>query len=116
MNIKRLRRSALTFEQAIFNRREWGHIFESAVGAYIVSQAFVKRFEVFYWRERNDEVDFILRKKDSVVAIEVKSNTAKSTLGLNKFKELFKPKTAFVVGDGGISAEEFLSMDLNKLF
>ena len=106
----------LTYEQAMLDRKEWGHIFESAVGAYIVSQAFAKRFEVFYWRERNDEVDYILRKKGVVVAIEVKSNAEKHTLGLNKFKELFNPKVAFVVGDGGISAEEFLSMDLNRLF
>ena len=106
----------LTYEQAMLDRKEWGHIFESAVGAYIVSQAFAKRFEVFYWRERNDEVDYILRKKGVVVAIEVKSNAEKYTLGLNKFKELFNPKVAFVVGDGGISAEEFLSMDLNRLF
>lgn len=106
----------LTFDQAILDRKEWGRIFESAIGTYIVSQAFVKRFEVYYWRERNDEVDFILRKKSAVVAIEVKSNAEKNTLGLSKFKEMFNPKTAFVVGDGGISAEEFLSMDLNKLF
>lgn len=106
----------LTFEQAILDRKEWGHIVESAVGAYLVSQAFTQRFEVFYWRERNDEVDFILRKKGMVVAIEVKSNAEKNTSGLNKFKEMFHPKSAFIVGDGGISFEEFLSMDLKRLF
>ena len=34
-------------------------------GDYLVSQAFVHRFDVFYWRERKEEVDFILRKKNS---------------------------------------------------
>lgn len=108
--------SPLTFEQAILDRKMWGHIFESAVGAYLVSQAFVHRFEVFYWRERNDEVDFILRKKGSLVAIEVKSNAEKRTEGLEKFRQMFSPKAAFVVGDGGISVEDFFSMDLSKLF
>lgn len=108
--------SPLTFEEAITNRQAWGHIFESAVGAYIVSQSFVHRFEVFYWRERNDEVDFILRKKGSVVAIEIKSNAEKQTKGLEVFKNLFSPQAAFIVGDGGISAEDFLTMDLRKLF
>ena len=61
--------SPLTFEQAILNRKAWGRIFESGIGAYLVSQAFVYRFEVYYWRERDDEVDFVLRKKGSVVAI-----------------------------------------------
>lgn len=108
--------SPLTFEEAITNRQAWGHIFESAVGAYIVSQSFVHRFEVFYWRERNDEVDFILRKKGFVVAIEIKSNAEKQTKGLETFKNLFSPQAAFIVGDGGISAEDFLTMDLRKLF
>lgn len=108
--------SPLTFEQAIINRGEWGHIFESAIGAYLVSQAFVHRFEVFYWRERNDEVDFILRKKGTVIAIEIKSNAEKRTEGLENFKKLFSPKAAFIVGDGGISADDFLSMDIKSLF
>ena len=105
-----------TFEQAIFNRGAWGHIFESGIGAYLISQAFVHHFEVFYWRDRNDEVDFILRKKGIVVAIEVKSNAEKNTEGLEKFKTSFNPKSAFIVGDGGISAEDFLSMNLRSLF
>lgn len=106
----------LTFEQAIENRREWGRIFESGIGAYLISQAFVHRFEVYYWRERNDEVDFIIRKKESIVAVEVKSNAEKRTEGLDTFRRLFNPHAAFIVGDGGISADDFLSMDIRKLF
>ena len=106
----------LAFEQAVLDRKVWGHIFESGIGAYLVSQAFIHRFEIFYWRERNDEVDFILRKKGSVVAIEVKSNAEKKTEGLEKFKQLFHPHTAFIVGDGGISAEDFLMLSVKELF
>ncbi|MCD8301927.1 MAG: AAA family ATPase [Prevotellaceae bacterium] len=108
--------SPLTFEQTIIDRKAWGHIFESGIGAYLVSQAFIHRFEIFYWRERNDEVDFILRKKGSIVAIEVKGNAEKRTEGLDKFRRKFNPTAAFIVGDGGIGAEEFLSMDITKLF
>lgn len=108
--------SPFTFEQSILDRKTWGRLFESGIGAYLVSLAFVHRFEVFYWRERSEEVDFILRKKGSVVAVEVKSNAEKRTEGLERFRELFEPQTSFIVGDGGISAEDFLSMDLRKLF
>ena len=108
--------SPLTFEQALLDRKAWGRIFESGIGAYLVSQAFIHRFEVFYWRERNDEVDFILRKKGAVVAIEVKSNAEKQTEGLDKFRQMFHPAAAFIVGDGGISANEFLTMDITQLF
>ena len=105
-----------TFEQSIMDRKLWGHIVESAIGSYLISQAFIHRFEVFYWREKNNEVDFILRKKGVLVAIEVKSNSEKHTTGLDKFNELFKPHKSFIVGDGGISIEDFLMMDLPKLF
>ena len=108
--------SPLTFAEVLVDRKSWGRIVESCIGAYLVSQSFVHRFEVFYWRERDDEVDFILRKKGSVIAIEVKSNAEKKTAGLEKFKQLFKHKKAFIVGDGGISIEDFLSMDIRKLF
>ena len=105
-----------SFEQAIMDRKGWGHIFESGIGAWIVSQTFVHRIEVFYWRERVNEVDFILRKKGSVIAIEVKSNAEKNTTGLDTFRMNFKPNSAFIVGAGGISAEDFLSMDIMSLF
>ena len=106
----------LSYDQAIMDRKAWGRIFESAIGAYLVNQAYVHRFEVCYWRERNDEVDFIIRKKNRVVAIEVKSNSESDTAGLQKFKNLFHPHKAFVVGSNGISAEDFLTMDITKLF
>ena len=108
--------SPLSFEQAIVERKAWGHILESGIGAYIVNEAFAKRFDVYYWRERDYEVDFVLRKKDSLVAIEIKGNAEKRTDGLEKFKQKFNPKAAFIVGDGGIKPEEFLTMDLRKLF
>ena len=105
-----------SFEQSLLDRKLWGRIFESGIGAYLVSQAFTHRFEVYYWRERNDEVDFILRKNNSLIAIEVKSNAEKKTSGLDKFRQQFSPKSAFIVGDGGISPEEFLSMNIKNLF
>ncbi len=108
--------SPLDFKHAVIDRKSWGHIFESGIGAYLVSRAFTCRFDVFYWRERDDEVDFILSKKGSIVAIEVKSNAEKRTNGLDKFRQLFSPRSSFIVGDGGISAEDFLSMDIRKLF
>lgn len=115
-NALKMAYSPLSFVQAILDRRFWGRTFESGIGAYLVSQAFVHRFEVFYWRDRNDEVDFILRKKDSIAAIEVKGNAEKRTEGLDKFRGLFKPASSFIVGDGGVNAEEFLTMDLTQLF
>ncbi len=106
----------LSYEEAVLDRKEWGHILESAVGSFIVSEGFKHKFEIFYWRERNDEVDFVLKKKTSLVAIEVKGNAESKTSGLEKFKDMFHPKSAFIVGEGGLGIEEFFEMDLNRLF
>lgn len=105
-----------TFEQAVMDRKGWERIYESCIGSYLVCQAFVHRFEVFYWRDKSDEVDFILRKKGVVIAIEVKSNAEKSTKGLETFRKMFNPRSTILVGDGGIGAEDFLSMNIKSLF
>ena len=106
----------MTLQQVVTDRKVWGHILESAVGAYIVNEAFKHRFEVTYWRDRNDEVDFVLRKNNSLVGIEVKGNAEKQTTGLEEFRKRFNPKRAFIVEPGGVDIEDFLRMDLNKLF
>lgn len=104
-----------TFENALTDRRLWGRIFESGIGSYLLNQSFKHRFDLLYWRDRNMEVDYILKKGNSVVAIEVKSNSEQRTAGLDTFRQKFSPKTAFIVGDGGIAPEEFMTMDINSL-
>lgn len=89
---------------------------ESAVGAYLVSQAQIADYKVYYWRGNNDEVDFVLTRRDRKIAIEVKSGRRTVNVGLPKFKTLYNPYHAITVGSGGLSFEEFLSMDLNLLF
>lgn len=105
-----------SFENALTDRHLWGRIFESGIGSYLLNQAFKHRFDVFYWRNRNMEVDYILKRGNSVVAIEVKSNSEQRTEGQEVFRHSFSPKAAFIVGDGGIPPEEFMTMDINSLF
>ena len=108
--------SDMDFDEAVQNPKEWGRYAESAVGAYIVSQAQICGFTPFYWRDNKDEVDYILIRRGKIVAIEVKSGRRTRNNGLPKFQQMYSPHKAFVVGSGGISFEEFLSMDLNILF
>lgn len=108
--------SELNYSEAVENPKEWGRMAESAVGAYLVSQAQIADYKVYYWRENNDEVDFVLTRRDRKIAIEVKSGRRTVNAGLPKFKTLYNPYHAISVGSGGLSFEEFLSMDLNLLF
>ena len=66
--------------------------------------------ELFYWRERSREVDFVLRAGRRVAAIEVKSGRAPDAFpGLAAFTASFKPRRSLIVGGDGIPLEEFLS-------
>ena len=106
----------LTYKEVVRDSKKWGQIYESAIGAFIVSEAFVNRFEVFYWRDGNDEVDFILKKNNKIIAVEAKSNSESHTTGIDRFRNLYNPDAIIIVGESGIKPEDFLSMDLKKLF
>jgi predicted AAA+ superfamily ATPase len=102
--------SAFSFDEARKERDFWGRLVESAAGAHLVNGARGTGIEVFYWRERSREVDFVLRSGRSIVAIEVKSGRAKESLaGMEALSKEVRLKRKLLVGGGGISMEEFLS-------
>ena len=105
-----------TFEQVRNDPEKWGHYVESAVGADLISQAYRLQFEVFYWRDGNNEVDFVLRKDGKVVALEVKSDHERHTKGLDVFCQKFRPNAALIVGSGGLPLETFLETPIADLF
>ena len=97
-----------SFEQAQKNRDHWGRLVESAVGAYLLNSAYTERFSLYYWREKNREVDFVIKYRDQLIAIEVKSGRNKGSLpGLASFSKQFDPKRIILVGGDGIALEEF---------
>lgn len=86
-----------------------GRRIESAVGAHLANGAATERFELFYWREGNLEVDFVLRSGRALAAIEVKSGGVRdSHSGLAAFVREYRPKRALIVGTDGIPLDEFL--------
>ena len=102
--------AGLTLKQARENRAFWGRLVESAVGAHLANAAATGDCEAYYWRERNREVDFVVRAGTSLVAIEVKSGRAADALpGMAAFSEAFAPTRKLLVGGDGIDVETFLS-------
>lgn len=107
----------LTFTEARAHPEFWGRLTESAVGAHLANAAAAGRCEVFYWRDRNREVDFILRRHRTVVALEVKSGRTHDILpGLTAFAEAFKPQRKLLVGGDGIALETFLTQPVEDWF
>lgn len=101
--------STLSFEDARQERDLWGRLVESAVGAHLINNTWRTSTELFYWRERNREVDFILRAGRTAVAIEVKSGYARGTFpGMEALSRQFRIQHKLLVGPGGIGVEDFL--------
>jgi predicted AAA+ superfamily ATPase len=101
--------SGLSMEEARADREFWGRLNESAVGAHLANAAVGGVCELFYWRESNREVDFVVRSGRTLVAIEVKSARSPDVLpGLAAFSQAFSPKRTLLVGGDGIPVEDFL--------
>lgn len=99
----------LSFAAARSSPDAWGRLVETAVGAHLVN-GLPTGAEVFYWREANREVDFVVRLKGRVTAVEVTSSRRKDARpGLGAFAEEFHPRKSLLVGGQGIPLEEFLS-------
>jgi predicted AAA+ superfamily ATPase len=102
--------SGLTPEVARGDREFRGRLIESAVGAHLANAAASGIGELFYWRDGNREVDFVVRSGRALTAIEVKSGRSREALsGLAAFSEAYKVKRRLLVGGDGVGIGEFLS-------
>jgi predicted AAA+ superfamily ATPase len=101
--------SGLTLAEARAEPALWGRLVESAVGAHLANAAAGGDCELFYWRDRGVEVDFVVRIGRRLAGIEVKSGRARELpAGMAAFQAAFKPQRMLLVGGDGVAVEEFL--------
>ncbi|MCL4324928.1 MAG: ATP-binding protein [Candidatus Thermoplasmatota archaeon] len=104
--------STLSFEEARDDRTFWGRLVESAVGAHLVNTLRRPRGEVYYWREGNREVDFVIASRKSVLALEVKSGEeVREHEGLSAFQVRYPKARLLLAGGGGKTVESVLRAD-----
>jgi len=102
--------SRLSYASARKDRDYWGRLVESSVGAHLLNGAEGTMLEIYYWRDRGHEVDFVLQSGDRIVLVEVKSGRARAEYsGMNAFAKNFRPYRRLLVGGQGIPLEEFLA-------
>lgn len=104
------------FETVRKDTMRWGRWVENAIGAYLINESIHHHFRVYYWRERNDEVDFILVKGNQIIALEVKTGKEKKSTGLSSFVKQWSPNKTLLIGDDGLNWQEFLSYRIDELF
>ena len=107
--------SRLSFVSAWKDRDYWGRLVESAVGAHLLNGAEGTMVEIYYWRDRGHEVDFVLQSGERIVSLEVKSGRARSDYsGMDAFGKIFQPFRKLLVGGQGIPLEEFLASPISN--
>jgi len=95
---------------------EWGRLVESAIGAHLLNHSHTGGFNLYYWREGNDEVDFVLEKKGKIIGLEIKSGITRSNSGMAAFQKKFNPYKVLLIGNTGLSWRDFLKMNPADLF
>ena len=105
----------MTYEKAYTSPDLWGRWVESAVGCFLLDKADDLEYQLYYWRENNEEVDFVLSRGGQCVAIEVKSGRRRMNNGLSVFRDKFHPLYSLVVGGDAMPLEEFFAGDLGTL-
>lgn len=86
----------------------YGHLAESAVGAYLISLCEQYDCTLNWWRDSKDEVDFVLSYGTDSIGIEVKSGRIKNTHGLTAFMLAYPHAMTLIVGSAALSVEDFL--------
>ena len=104
------------YEQAFTDSKLWGRWVETAVGTHLINHADAVGYRLYYWREANNEVDYVLERQGQCIAIEVKSGRRTTNKGITLFRERFQPRHTIIVGSGGFPVDEFLQMDLERLW
>ena len=94
----------------------WGRFIESAVGAHLANSCAASDMNLYYWRHRNREVDFVITSGNHIMAIEVKTARVRNAIGMKAFKEKFPKSQLLLIGDAGMPWPEFLEMDVADMF
>jgi predicted AAA+ superfamily ATPase len=100
-----------TLEQAKTDHKLWGQIVESAVGTHLLNHSITEKYNLYYWNENGNEVDFVIEKDNEITGLEVKTGKDSSNAGLAIFNSQFHLKHIFTIGTDGVSFEDFFRMN-----
>jgi hypothetical protein len=105
-----------SFSDSRKNPTVWGRVIESAVGAFLANESLKGNIALYYWRERDDEVDFVIERHGRLVGIEVKSNVLKNKRGMTLFQKRFNPLKTILIDERRMPWHEFIRITPADLF
>lgn len=93
-----------------------GRMVESSIGAHLLNHSLTQGYKLYYWRDRNDEVDYVLEKKGDIIGLEVTVGETHKRHGMQAFQNRYQPKKVLMVGKSGIPWHDFLAINPGELF
>ncbi len=106
---------ARSFEICRQDHALWGRLVENAVGAHLLNHLHGRGLELGWWRERDQEVDFVVSGGRAPWALEVKSVGRAGSTGLGAFLARHPSARPLLIGGGGMPLDEFFSHDPAEL-
>ncbi len=101
--------SAKSKKEMMNDKKVYGRLAEVAIGAYLYNQSMIKGYEVYYWREDQDEIDFVVRYGEKLLGIEVKTGFEYGGKAFGIFQKKYPKARILLVGEYGVNIEKFLS-------
>ena len=98
------------------DRAWWGRLVENAAGAHLLGHLAGPGHRVFYWRQGDDEVDYVVKTPKDLWAVEVRSGAARGERGWRAFLQSHPGARPFMVGEGGLPVEEFFARPPQEIF
>lgn len=103
--------AGLPFEKARENFAWWAQLIENAVGAHLLQHLNRFPYQLYYWRHRGAEVDFVVQTPNRIWAIEVKSGKERKSGGLISFRSQYPGMNHLIIGPGHLELEYFFRTD-----
>jgi predicted AAA+ superfamily ATPase len=107
---------SVSFADGIQDAKFWGRMVESSVGAHLINSSYSEGYNIYYWKQDNNEIDFVIEREGNAIALEVKSNDEKIDTNIKAFHNQFKQVKIILVGEKGLPWPEFLKINPADLF
>ena len=81
---------------------------ECLVGTHLLNSTIGINMTVRYWRDGNNEVDFVLTSPSTTIRIEVATSPRHARTGFDTIRATFPNAKTLLVGEGGFPLAELL--------
>jgi uncharacterized protein len=105
-----------TMAKVMLDPALWGRWVENIVGTHLLNASREQDFQIWYWREGNQEIDFILKRGNQLIAIEVKAGNRIKSSGLTAFEKQYGKCKKLLVGIDGFTWKDFIKINPGLLF